>query len=111
MKYIALTVAFILELIAFAFFAGFGLTLDIATPMKVILVTALLISLVVFWGLYMAPKAPKKVAVIKYYVFKISIYAVSAYSILVLTTRSYFIAFIIAVLLDELFLFRHNLQS
>lgn len=111
MKYVALTLAFILELIAFAFFAGFGLTLHVATPLKFTLVTVLFISLIVFWGLFMAPKAQKKVTVSKYYIFKISIYAVSAYSILILVARSYFIAFIIAVLLDELFLYRHNLQS
>src|SRR5437764_775807 len=99
MKVLGLTIAFVLELIAFAYFAGIAFTLNTGSYIQIILAIILLIILIAFWSLYMAPKATKKLRAPSYFSFKFCIYSISAYSVLRLTGEPYFYVFIIVVVL------------
>lgn len=58
----------------------------------------------------MAPRSAKKFKPATYYMAKSAIYAVSAYAILHLASTKWFWAFIICAVLDEIVLFKHNLE-
>jgi hypothetical protein len=111
MKATALAIAFLLELVAFVFFAGVSFTLHFGISVQIVVAVLLFVLLIAFWSIYMAPKAPRKVGIVAYYIYKSCIYAVSAYSLYAFVGLTALIVFVIAVALDEIILFRHNLQS
>lgn len=111
MNILALTLAFLLELVAFGYFAAVSLTLDIAKPIQIALFVALLGALIAFWSMFMAPRAIKKFRPLPYYIAKAMIYAVSTYAIFKLVGATWCYLFVVCALLDEIILFRHNLEQ
>ena len=108
---VALALAFLLELIAFAFFAATPFTFQINRSPQALAAAVLLVLILGFWGRYMAPKASKRFGLPTYDLCKVWLYTVSAYSILSLIGTPYFVAFVAAALLDESMLFTHNLRT
>jgi hypothetical protein len=108
MQNINLAVAFILEVIAFAAFTGSGALLPVAVPLRIILSVLFFSVLVVFWSLYMSPKAPKKFKTTSYYGSKFIIYGLAA--VVIAQTQNQFLGllFVFAVIVNEMLLFKHN---
>lgn len=76
-----LTLAFLLEVVAFGGFA-YVTDLFVADPSQPnILWLVLIIALVIFWSLFMAPKASRRLPWRYYYPVKAIIYAIAAVSI------------------------------
>lgn len=110
MKPLALTIAFLLELVAFAAFAGISFLLPGGKVLHIAGFVVLLAGLIAFWSVCMAPKAPKKFKPMAYYAAKACVYAVAAFTLLYAYPPLYGILFVAAVLVDEALLFRHNLS-
>lgn len=108
MRNLNLTLAFLLEIIAFLGFAAIGLLLPIDTLFQIISCVVLFAVLIVFWGRFMSPKAPKKVTLPTYYVIKFVIYAVAAFAIFHLYGPFQSILFFAASLLNDSLLFNYN---
>jgi Protein of unknown function (DUF2568) len=108
MKNFALAAAFILELVAFIGFASSSFLLPLDMPLQIIMFVILLSALVVFWGRFMAPRAPKKLKPVLYYLAKASIYIVAAYTLFQITENVFGVLFIATVVIDEAILFKHN---
>jgi len=111
MNMLALTLAFLLELVAFGYFAAVSFTLDVAKPVQIALFVVLLGALIAFWSAFMAPRAIKKFRPLPYYIAKAMIYTVSAYAIFKLVSATWCYLFVACSLLDEIILFRHNLEQ
>jgi membrane protein implicated in regulation of membrane protease activity len=106
-----LTLAFVLELVAFAAFAAFGFMFNLDTPIRIVIFILLFVLLVSFWGLYMAPRATKKLNVPAYYLAKSVIYSISAIVLFNLYGIATGSVFVIACLADEILLFKHNTEK
>lgn len=111
MKNISLAAAFVLELLAFIYFSVIPFTLPLNEYLQLIFSGVLFVLLVIFWSQYMSPRAHNKFAITGYYLSKFSIYTISAYSIFELTSTNYFLVFVVVVVVDELVLLRHNVNS
>lgn len=110
MKIIILGAAFLLELVAFISFACVGFVLPLSHGLQIVASILLFVALMAFWSIYMAPKAPKKFGPLAYYLAKLGVYAVSAYVLYHAHYPKGSALFIVAVMTDEIFLFRHNLS-
>jgi Protein of unknown function (DUF2568) len=110
MKSVALGIAFLLEIIAFISFACFGLLLPIAHSFQLLVSALLFLALIMFWSSYMAPRAPKKFKVTAYYLSKLLIYALAAVVLFQTQNLLFFIVFVMAVIIDEITLFEHNIS-
>lgn len=111
MKLVSLGLAFLLELVAFIFFSAIPFTFDIERYIQIAFTGIIFVVIILFWSRFMSPKANEKFGVTGYYLSKFFIYAASAYSIFELAHVSIFWVFVAAVLLDELLLLRHNMNS
>jgi len=111
MNALALTLAFLLELVAVAYFAAISFTIHFGRPLQIILSIALLGALVTFWSIFMAPRATKRFTLLPYYCAKAAIYTVSAVAMYQLTSPQWLWIFVILAVLDEVFLFKRNLQK
>jgi hypothetical protein len=111
MNVLLLTLAFLLELVAFGSFAAVGFLMPVSFVWQCIIALILFILFAVFWGIFMSPRAPKKFSPVVYYVAKATLYTVSAYVLFVKTPHSIAISFIILSILDDVFLYKHNLQT
>lgn len=110
MQSLALAIAFLFELVAFASFAGLGLLLHVTRFLHILLFLVLLIGLVTFWGLFMAPRAAHKFKPPEYYSCKAAIYALAALVLWVKMGSAVGLAFLVLAIVDEAVLFRHNLS-
>jgi hypothetical protein len=81
MRGIALALAFLLELAAWAGFASVAMVFGLPKLPETILYMVLLCVVVTFWGLYMSPKAPHQLGSIKHLTVKMVIYSIAAISI------------------------------
>lgn len=108
MQYVLLTLAFLLEIVAFISFAFSSLLLFTDKTIQIVMGIFLFLALITFWGLFMAPKAPKKIKKLLYYISKAIIYAISAIVLFKKINSEFAITFALLALLDEVFLFRHN---
>jgi len=108
MRTIHLALAFLLELIALLGFAGVGFLFPVAPLLQIVISLVLFALLVVFWGRYMSPKAPKKVNLTAYYLIKFAIYAVATFTIFHLYGYFGSILFFAASLLNDGLLFSYN---
>ena len=108
MTYLFLTLAFLLELVAFFSFAFSPLLFQIDKTEQVILAIVLFVALIIFWSLFMAPKAVKKFKLVPYYASKSIIYAIAAIVLFKTTTAVFGCTFIVLVVADEMLLFKHN---
>ena len=104
----ALGLAFILEIIFFIGFAALGLLLPVPHVVQLALCAALLIVLFVFWGKYMAPRAPNPLPLKFYYTAKVLVYGPAAFMIFRLYGQGTGIALVVAGILNELALHKHN---
>jgi len=110
MELLALGLAFILELIAFIGFAALGLLVPVPRLAQLGLSAVLLIGLMLFWGAYMAPRAPKPLPTREYYIVKLFIYSLAAGMLYRLYGPDTGIFFAAAVILNELALYKHNAE-
>ncbi|HVS58524.1 MAG TPA: DUF2568 domain-containing protein [Candidatus Saccharimonadales bacterium] len=110
MQALLLALAFVLEIVAFIAFSAFGYVFPLPEWAHLALFAVLFVALVSFWGVYMAPKAPKKLDLIPYYIAKAIIYTVSAVTIFFTRGAAPCSTFMLLALLDEALLFRHNLS-
>ncbi len=110
MKSIGLALAFVLEIVAFICFADIGGLIFKNAVVNTLIFVVLLVALMVFWGLYMAPKASKKLKTTPYYVAKGIIYAVAAFDIYATQNPGLAAVFAVAAIIDELLLYKHNLS-
>ena len=108
MQFIALAIAFILELIAFVSFAALGLLAPADKIVRGILVVVLLGVVVTFWSLYMAPQASMKLDGGLYYLAKATIYLIALIPLYVLGQPAWAGAFALAVIIDEAFLYGYQ---
>jgi hypothetical protein len=108
MEVLGLTLAFILELIAFIGFAALGLLAPVPRLAQLGLCLILLSGLLVFWGRYMAPRAPKPFSLNAYYFAKALVYAPAAFMLDKLYSHDTGIIFATAALLNEAALYKHN---
>lgn len=111
MQALLLALAFLLEIVAFIAFSAFGYVFPLPGWAQLALFIVLFVALVSFWGVYMAPKAPKKLDLIPYYIAKAVIYGISAVTIFVTRGPAPCSTFVVLALLDEALLFRHNLEK
>lgn len=107
--YAAYALGFIVEIVAWVGFAAvaFWISSGIIAWILAIILFALVVG---FWSVWMAPKAPRKFGAPMYYVCKILIYAVAAV-VLWRWNNAWAIAFVVATLLSEPFLYQHNLEQ
>lgn len=111
MQSLFLALAFLLEIVAFIAFASFGYVFPLSGWLQIVLFGVLFITLIVFWSVCMAPKAPKKFSPLPYYIAKAIIYAISAITIFATQSTGLGVTFAVLALLDEALLFRHNLAQ
>jgi hypothetical protein len=65
-KSLNLLLAILLELVAVIGFSCIGFLIPYPTTLQIIISLLLLVCLILFWGRFMAPKAPKRVGLIAY---------------------------------------------
>jgi hypothetical protein len=110
MQGIALTLAFLLEIVAFIAFAAAALFLPGGSAVHIAVGAVLLGAVIGFWGMYMAPKAPHKFAAPRYYTAKSLIYTVAAITLFMQASIAAGAWFVALALLDEAFLYKHNIS-
>jgi hypothetical protein len=110
MKTLALALAFLLEVVAFVSFSCLGVLLPLTHPAYIAIFVALFISLITFWGLFMAPKAIHKFRPPAYYLLKAIIYVLAALVLWLEVSPLLSLAFATCVVIDEAALFKHNLS-
>lgn len=108
MTFILLTLAFLLELVAFAAFSAVAFVFTANLPLRIISFVLLLALLILFWSIFMAPRAAKKLNIVPYYCVKLVIYAISTFVLFKMMGPGVGVAFILASLLDEALLHSHN---
>jgi uncharacterized membrane protein YfcA len=108
MRNLNLTLAFLLEIIAFLGFSMTGLLLPADTLFQIISVLFLFALLIVFWGRFMSPRAPKKVSLATYYSIKFIIYGIAAFTIFHLYGQFESILFFTVSFLNDSLLFNYN---
>lgn len=108
MKSFGLGVAFVLEIIAFISFASLGLLFPVGHILQILLSVFLFVVLIIFWSVFMAPKAPQKLKLVPYYISKFIIYSLAAVYIFERQKPIIGVLFVIAALIDEKVLFEHN---
>ena len=111
MQTLLLALAFLLEIAAFIGFAAFGYVFPLDSWLKVVLFIILFAALIIFWSVFMAPKAPKKLNPLPYYLAKAPIYVLAAITIFATQGTSLGVTFAVLAILDELLLFKHNLSQ
>lgn len=111
MKWIFLALAFVLEVIAWVAFSSLPFIFDISDTVQVIMAVVLLIAIIAFWAMYMAPKSSRKFGTKAYYVAKTLIYAVSAYVIFQSKGVKLGALFVVLTLISEVVLYKHNLEK
>lgn len=108
MRSLNLFLAFIIEIVAFVSFAAIGFLLPTSVVFQIISALALFTLLVIFWGKYMSPRAPKKVGLKLYYLVKFTLYAVAAVSLFYKYGQLYTIIFAALSIFNEATLFNYN---
>jgi hypothetical protein len=108
MRILNLALAFLLEIIAFIGFAAIGFLFPIDTSFQIASAVLLFVLLIVFWGLFMSPKAPKKVNLATYYLVKLAIYGVATFTIFHFYGQFQSILFFAVSLLNDCLLFNYN---
>ncbi|GAB92592.1 YrdB family protein [Gordonia rhizosphera] len=107
MKYLAGLGAFVLELVAWGAVASLGLVFAGTGVIGWLVSVVILIAVVGFWGVFMAPKAAHRLPMVPYYVVKAIIYLVAAYAIF-RASPVWALVFVVAVVITEPLFYRHN---
>ncbi|HJP81125.1 MAG TPA: YrdB family protein [Candidatus Saccharimonadales bacterium] len=103
-----LLLAFLLELVAVVGFACLSFLLPINPIFQVIASVLLLVGVVVFWGQFMAPKAPRRVDLVAYYIIKSVIYCAAAVTIFHFYSLTPALIFLIIAVINEATLYSHT---
>jgi hypothetical protein len=111
MKNLLLTLAFLLELMAFAGFAGLGLLASTASLAQLMIAVLLFVLLIVFWSLFMSPKATHKFSLPWYYLAKAIVYGLAGFTISAKLGTGSAITFGALVIADEAALYRQPKPS
>ena len=107
MKYLALAVAFILELIAFGYIATIGIFVPADQAVRIAVGVGLLVAVVVFWAMFMAPQAARRLRGATYVIVKLVIYTIAALAIAKLYDIRYGVIFMIVTVVDEIVVARY----
>jgi hypothetical protein len=110
MEQVMLGLAFILEIMAFVGFSALGLLAPAPRLVQLGVCLVLFAALVLFWGRFMAPRSTHPLPLKPYYIAKLIIYGSAAYMIIKLYGQGTGAAFTIALILNELALFKYNAE-
>lgn len=110
MEQVMFGLAFILEIMAFVGFSALGLLVPAPHFVQLGLCALLFVVLVAFWGRFMAPRATHPLPLRAYYAVKTVIYGAAAFMIARLYGQDTGIIFTIALILNELALYKHNAE-
>ena len=100
-----LLIAFLLELVAFFSIAALAFILDINSIFQIIICLVLLSIVIGFWGIFMSPRAPKKLKARKYLVAKGIIYVLSAVALTTIFNQLVGLLFFVIWITDEIILY------
>ncbi len=111
MASVLLALAFFQEIVAFIRFGFSAVPLSSDKILQNILDVCLFAGLIIFWSLFIAPKASRKATALSNYIYKSIIYAVSATVIIKEINFLFGITYILLRVLNELFLLKYNLKK
>ncbi|HSX46105.1 MAG TPA: YrdB family protein [Candidatus Saccharimonadia bacterium] len=106
MKGLALLVAFLLEIVAFLSFSWLGSLFNFKGWSSLVLFFVLLALLTVFWSVFMAPKAPRRIKPPAYFIIKAVIYALAASVLWEKQNPAFAVGFVALSLIDEVIIFK-----
>lgn len=104
MQAFTLFLAFILEVGAILAIGYAGFHYDLPTIFQIILGIGLPVLFILFWGLYMAPKATKRLELKSYRIVKLGLFIGAGGMLLSVNEPIWAISFLILVAVDELLL-------
>ncbi|WAC53577.1 DUF2568 domain-containing protein [Gordonia sp. SL306] len=108
MYYLVALLVFLVELVAVGAFASLGLAWCGTGVLGWVATVVLLVAVIAFWSLFMAPKAPRRFPTVPYYLAKVVIYLAAAYALYRAAPIAAMIFVIVAVISEPLF-HRHNI--
>jgi len=97
-----LLVAFLLELVAFAILPAVVLLFGLNSILQIIFYIILLICITSFWGIFMSPKAVKKLSPLNYLIFKTIIYTATAFLIFAFSNLVLAVGYIVLWIINEM---------
>ncbi|MGC4964270.1 YrdB family protein [Gordonia sp. DT218] len=106
--YLAALVVFLIELVALGAFASLGLAWCGTGVLGWVVTVVLLVAVITFWSLFMAPKAPRRFRPVPYYLAKAVIYLAAAYALYRAAPVAALIFVGVAAVSEPLF-HRHNI--
>ena len=106
MAWLAYTVAFAAELVALYYIVFVSTLVASTKSLQVVLSVIIGLLLVLFWGLFMAPKAKRRLKRLYYYVAKALLYGIAAYSMYFNAGPMFMGIFILVAIIDELYLYQ-----
>jgi hypothetical protein len=105
LKGINLTLSFLLELVALAIFGVWGFTIGNSTPIKILLGIGAPALMIVFWGVFMAPRSARRLQDPWHLLFEIVIYGLAGLALLNLARTDLAIVWGVVVILNILLSF------
>lgn len=82
LKGLNLTLSFLLELVALVIFGAWGFTIGESTLIKILLGIGTPLLMIVFWGVYMAPKSARRLQDPWHLLFEIVIFGATGLALL-----------------------------
>lgn len=104
MRAIALLLAFLLELAALVALVYAGYHSGLSRPLDIVLAILLAATFIAVWGRYMAPHAPRRLAMPAYRIVKLLLFAAAAIALALTGQPIVALIFAILVIVDELLL-------
>jgi len=101
LKIANLALAFLLELCALAAFAWWGYQVGQGTPTKIALAAGVPLVVAVFWGLFVAPRAPFRTTPAVKFALALAVFALAAVALYVTGLQTFALIFVIAALLNR----------
>ncbi|NDZ92607.1 YrdB family protein [Streptomyces sp. SID6673] len=108
MYYLVAVVVFLIELVAFGAFASLGLAWCGTGVLGWVVTVILLVAVIAFWSLFMAPKASRRFGPVPYHLAKAVIYLAAAYALCRAAPIAALIFVVVAVISESLF-HRHDI--
>ena len=102
MKALFSALAFILELVAFITFGYIGTLFNTSVALKIIIGILSFFIVIIFWGVYMAPRSKIRLKGISYSIAKFIIFGITATILLLLEKNLLAFVFLIFVIFDEI---------
>jgi hypothetical protein len=92
--------AFVLELIMFYSFGGFGYSIGKTSPTKWVFAIVLVSTSIVLWGIWAAPKSEYRLSSTSRYIFELSMFLLGAYSLYKLNNTNWALTFAIIAIIN-----------